>query len=92
MIISQVVVFMFSVSMENMQSYWQLGDELRGQSIVSEDQQWYAAASRLAEQTRSKGERRNNLDMSKVSVDGAHVDLRSRCSYSYELGGNIFQL
>ncbi|GJX85885.1 B2 protein [Tanacetum coccineum] len=55
--------------MENMQSYWQLGDELRGQSKVSEDQKWYAAASRLAEQTRSKGERRNNLDLSKVAVD-----------------------
>ncbi|KAJ0641147.1 putative DCD domain-containing protein NRP [Helianthus annuus] len=55
--------------MENMQSYWQLGDELRGQSKVSEGQKWYAAASRLAEQTRSKGERRNNLDLSKVSVD-----------------------
>ncbi|XP_076934859.1 B2 protein-like [Bidens hawaiensis] len=55
--------------MENLQSYWQLGDELRGQSKVSEDQKWYAAASRLAEQTRSKGERRNNLDLSKVSVD-----------------------
>lgn len=52
-----------------MQSYWQLGDELRGQSKVSEDQKWYAAASRLAEQTRSKGERRNNLDLSKVSSD-----------------------
>nr|GEX00181.1 hypothetical protein [Tanacetum cinerariifolium] len=55
--------------MENMQSYWQLGDELRGQSKVSEDQKWYAAASRLAEQTRLKGERRNNLDLSKVAVD-----------------------
>lgn len=51
-----------------MQSYWQLGDELRGQSKVSEDQLWYAAASRLAEQTRSKGERRNNLDLSKDST------------------------
>nr|XP_043617258.1 B2 protein [Erigeron canadensis] len=56
--------------MENMQSYWQLGDELRGQLKVSEDQKWYAAASRLAEQTRSKGERRNNLDLSKMTLDG----------------------
>ncbi|KVH92815.1 Development/cell death domain-containing protein [Cynara cardunculus var. scolymus] len=52
-----------------MESYWQLGDELRGQSKVSEDQKWYAAASRLAEQTRLKGERRNNLDLSKFSAD-----------------------
>ncbi|XP_071710841.1 uncharacterized protein [Rutidosis leptorrhynchoides] len=63
--------------MENLQSYWQLGDELRGQSKVSsEDQKWYAAASRLAEQTRSKGERRNNLDLSKVSGTGGDVRMR----------------
>ncbi|XP_042011395.1 B2 protein-like isoform X1 [Salvia splendens] len=46
-------------------SFWQLGDELRGQSKVSEDQKWLVAASRLAEQTRSKPERRINLDLSK---------------------------
>lgn len=53
--------------MEN--SFWQLGDELRGQSKVSEDQKWLVAASRLAEQTRSKAERRINLDLSKISTD-----------------------
>ncbi|KAI3825210.1 hypothetical protein L1987_06688 [Smallanthus sonchifolius] len=42
--------------MENMQSYWQFGDELRGQSKVCEDLKWYATALRLAEQTRLKGE------------------------------------
>ncbi|KAJ4831133.1 hypothetical protein Tsubulata_000664 [Turnera subulata] len=51
--------------MESMQSFWQLGDELRGQSKVSEDHKWLVAASKLAEQTRSKGERMNNLDISK---------------------------
>ncbi|XP_059669970.1 B2 protein-like [Cornus florida] len=51
--------------MENMQTFWQLGDELRGQSKVSEDRKWLMAASKLAEQTTSKGERRNNLDLSK---------------------------
>ncbi|KDP46281.1 hypothetical protein JCGZ_10121 [Jatropha curcas] len=51
--------------MENMHSFWQLGDELRGQSKVSEDHKWFMAASKLAEQTRSKGERMNNLDLSK---------------------------
>ncbi|XP_010550203.1 PREDICTED: B2 protein-like [Tarenaya hassleriana] len=51
--------------MESMHSFWQLGDELRGQSKVSEDQKWLMAASKLAEQTRSKGERFNNLDLSK---------------------------
>lgn len=51
--------------MENMHGYWQFGDELRGQSKVSEDHKWLMAASKLAEQTRAKGERLNNLDLSK---------------------------
>ncbi|XP_050380878.1 B2 protein [Argentina anserina] len=51
--------------MESIHSYWQLGDELRGQSKVAEDHKWLMAASKLAEQTRSKGERMNNLDLSK---------------------------
>lgn len=51
--------------MESMNSFWQLGDELRGQSKVSEDHKWLMVASKLAEQTRSKGERFNNLDLSK---------------------------
>uniref|UniRef100_A0A1J3GZ95 B2 protein n=1 Tax=Noccaea caerulescens TaxID=107243 RepID=A0A1J3GZ95_NOCCA len=55
--------------MENMRSFWQLGDELRGQSKASEDQKWFMAASKLADQTRSKGERSNNLDLSKGSVE-----------------------
>ncbi|KAL1539869.1 B2 protein-like [Salvia divinorum] len=50
-------------------SFWQLGDELRGQSKVSEDQKWLVAASRLAEQTRSKPERRINLDLSKGATE-----------------------
>ncbi|CAH9115738.1 unnamed protein product [Cuscuta europaea] len=56
--------------MKNMNSYWQFGDELRGQSTkASEDHKWLMVASKLAEQTRSKGERRNNLDLSKGSVE-----------------------
>ncbi|XP_065878352.1 B2 protein isoform X1 [Euphorbia lathyris] len=51
--------------MESLHSFWQLGDELRGQSKVSEDHKWIVAASKLAEQTRTKGERMNNLDLSK---------------------------
>ncbi|KAI8533417.1 hypothetical protein RHMOL_Rhmol10G0008000 [Rhododendron molle] len=51
--------------MESMNSFWQLSDQLRGQPKVSEDHKWSMAASKLAEQTRSKGERRNNLDLSK---------------------------
>ncbi|KAG7985916.1 hypothetical protein I3843_03G051700 [Carya illinoinensis] len=51
--------------MESMQSFWQLSSELRGQSKASEDHKWSMVASKLAEQTRSKGERMNNLDLSK---------------------------
>jgi hypothetical protein len=54
--------------MESMHSFWQLGDELRGQSKVSEDHKWLMAASKLAEQTRTKGERMNNLDLSKAQL------------------------
>ncbi|VVB14423.1 unnamed protein product [Arabis nemorensis] len=55
--------------MESMRSFWQLGDELRGQSKASEDQKWFMAASKLADQTRSKAERSNNLDLSKGPVE-----------------------
>lgn len=55
--------------MDNMNSFWQLGDELRGQSRTSEDQKWFVAASKLAEQTRFKGERVNNLDLTKGQAD-----------------------
>ncbi|KAL5717593.1 hypothetical protein ACHQM5_010575 [Ranunculus cassubicifolius] len=51
--------------MDGQLSFWQFGDELRGQSKVSEDHQWFMAASKLAEQTRLKGERMNNLELSK---------------------------
>ncbi|KAL5725503.1 hypothetical protein ACHQM5_008641 [Ranunculus cassubicifolius] len=51
--------------MECQLSFWQLGDELRGQSKVSEDHKWFMAANKLAEQTRSKSERMNNIDLSK---------------------------
>ncbi|XP_057983078.1 B2 protein [Malania oleifera] len=55
--------------MENIHSFWQLGDELRGQTKVSEDHKWLMAASKLAEQTRSKGERMNNLVLSKGQAE-----------------------
>lgn len=60
--------------MENMNSFWQLGDQLRGQSKVSEDHQWLMAASKLAEQTRTKGERMNNLDLSKGPYEPRPMD------------------
>ncbi|RYR54448.1 uncharacterized protein [Arachis hypogaea] len=55
--------------MEGMHSFWQLGDELRGHSKSSEDHKWLMVASKLAEQTRSKGERVNNLDLSKGAIE-----------------------
>ncbi|KAK1359372.1 DCD domain-containing protein [Heracleum sosnowskyi] len=54
--------------MENLSSFWQLGDELRGLQI-SDEHKWSLAASKLAEQTRSKVERRNNLDLYKGSTE-----------------------
>lgn len=60
--------------MDSMNSYWQFGDELRGQSKVSEDHTWTTGAVKLAEQLRSKGERRNNLDFSKGSAESRSRD------------------
>ena len=57
-----------------MESFWQLGDELRGQSRASEDHKWSTVATKLAEQTRMKGERTNNLDLSKTYSDFRPTD------------------
>ncbi|KAI9076061.1 hypothetical protein K1719_041995 [Acacia pycnantha] len=57
------------LKMDSMHSFWQLGDELRGHSKTSEDHKWLMVASKLAEQTRSKGERVNNLDLSKGPIE-----------------------
>ncbi|KAI3463108.1 hypothetical protein Pfo_019771 [Paulownia fortunei] len=65
--------------MESIHSFWQLGDELRGQSKVSEDHKWFVAASKLAEQTRPKAERRINLDISKGSAE-----VRPRDNFGYQ--------
>ncbi|KOM38417.1 hypothetical protein LR48_Vigan03g179900 [Vigna angularis] len=65
--------------MENMQSFWQLGDELRGHSKASEDHKWLMVASKLAEQTRLKGERVNNLDLSK-----GPIETRSRDKFGFQ--------
>jgi hypothetical protein len=65
--------------MESMHSFWQLGDELRGQSKVSEDHKWLMAASKLAEQTRTKGERMNNLDLSK-----GPAEMRTREKFGFQ--------
>lgn len=46
-----------------------MGDEFRGQSKVSEDHQWSVITSKLAEMTRSKGERINNFDYPRNIVE-----------------------
>lgn len=65
--------------MDNMHSFWQLGDELRGHSKTSEDHKWLMVASKLAEQTRLKGERVNNLDLSK-----GPIETRSRDKFGFQ--------
>ncbi|KAG9454071.1 hypothetical protein H6P81_006975 [Aristolochia fimbriata] len=67
--------------MDSQHTFWQLGDELRGQSKVAEDHKWLMVASKLAEQTRSKGERMNNLDFSKA---GLEVKPREKLSFQEE--------
>ncbi|KAL3640045.1 hypothetical protein CASFOL_011979 [Castilleja foliolosa] len=63
--------------MESFHSFWQLGDELRGQSKVIDDHKWSVAASKLAEQTRLKPERRINLDLSKGSAEMSPMDINN---------------
>ncbi|CAJ2647568.1 unnamed protein product [Trifolium pratense] len=65
--------------MDNMNSFWQLGDELRGHSKASEDHKWLMVASKLAEQ-RSKAERFNNLDLSKGPLDSKFTESMSKSS------------
>ena len=55
------------------------GDELRGHSKASEDHKWLMVASKLAEQTRLKGERVNNLDLSK-----GPIETRSRDKFGFQ--------
>nr|KJB40687.1 hypothetical protein B456_007G073500 [Gossypium raimondii] len=64
--------------MGSMDSFWQLGDYLRGQSKASEDNHWLMVASKLAEQTRTKGERLSNLDLSK-----GPAEIRTRDKFGF---------
>uniref|UniRef100_A0A0C9QTT4 TSA: Wollemia nobilis Ref_Wollemi_Transcript_10175_1784 transcribed RNA sequence n=1 Tax=Wollemia nobilis TaxID=56998 RepID=A0A0C9QTT4_9CONI len=50
--------------MANAYSFWQFGEELRGQARASDDHKWTLAASKLAlaEQMRTKGDRINRLE------------------------------
>ena len=69
-----------------MESFWQLGDELRGQtqSRASEDHKWSTVATKLAEQTRMKGERMNNLDLSKP-----YSEFRPADKFSFQDNKNL---
>jgi hypothetical protein len=51
-----------------MDNLWHLGDELRGQPKVVEDRQWSLMTSKLAEITKSKGERMNDLDYARMNT------------------------
>ncbi|TVU44211.1 hypothetical protein EJB05_03647 [Eragrostis curvula] len=51
-----------------MDNLWHLGDELRGQPKVVEDRQWSLMTSKLAEITKSKGERMNDFDYGRMKT------------------------
>ena len=72
-----------------MESFWQLGDELRGQtqSRASEDHKWSTVATKLAEQTRMKGERFNNLDLSKAGGYSDKFSFQDNNNNMLNLGG-----
>ncbi|ERN19637.1 B2 protein [Amborella trichopoda] len=55
--------------MASQYSFWQLGEELRGQSKATEEHQWMMVASKLAEQLRSKAPRINNIDPTKAPAE-----------------------
>ena len=60
-----------------MDNLWHLGDELRGQPKVVEDRQWSLMTSKLAEITKSKGERMNDLDYARMNtVPGSSSGIR----------------
>ncbi|WVZ61308.1 hypothetical protein U9M48_011207 [Paspalum notatum var. saurae] len=67
-----------------MDNLWHLGDELRGQPKVVEDRQWSLMTSKLAEITRSKGERMNDLDYARMNTvpEPKHWDKMS--SYQHD--------
>nr|AIZ68175.1 B2 protein-like protein [Albuca bracteata] len=52
-----------------MDNLWQIGDEFRGRSKMTEDHKWFAMTSKLAELTRTNRERTNNVDYSKNLVE-----------------------
>lgn len=67
-----------------MNNLWHLGDEFRGQPKVSEDHQWSLMTSKLAELTRSNGERVNNVDYSHNPVESNPYYKYDKFSYQDE--------
>ncbi|KAG6515754.1 hypothetical protein ZIOFF_026183 [Zingiber officinale] len=59
---------------QKMDSLWKLGDEFRGQTKNLEDYQWSVMTSKLAELTKSKVGRQNNLEYSKNSIEAKPYD------------------
>lgn len=57
-----------------MDNLWQLGNEFRGQSKLSEDHQWSVITSKLAEMTRSDFDRMNNVDYSRNTFEAKSYD------------------
>ncbi|RRT46133.1 hypothetical protein B296_00051544 [Ensete ventricosum] len=57
-----------------MDNLWQLGNEFRGQSKLSEDHQWSVITSKLAEMTRSDFDRMNNVDCSRNTFEAKSYD------------------
>lgn len=60
--------------MANPYSFWQFGEELRGQARASDDHKWTLAASQLAlaEHMRSKGDRTNRSESTGSPAEGKH--------------------
>lgn len=69
-----ILYFTCSLAVLEMDNLWQIGNEFRGHSKVTEDHQWLAMTSKLAELTRINREPMNNLDYPKNSVEAKSWD------------------
>jgi hypothetical protein len=78
----------FQLNKAAMDNLWHLGDELRSQPKLAEDRQWSLMTSKLAEITRSKGERMNDFDYGRMNTapDAKQWD---KVSYHHHDGGQM---
>jgi hypothetical protein len=72
-----------------MDGLWHLGDELRGQPKVVEDRQWSLMTSKLAEITRSRGERTNDLDYARMNAAPDAKQWGKAASYQHHDEGRM---